>query len=170
MDEDYFIDADDAMVDYLNAHIEGAFLRQEESFEITREGSQKLLNLLVAGIGAAALLLVNLTAGNATASGIPSGLLILLAGWFLCACALLRFCIGIRERPTRFGYPSSLYAIDVETGCRVLLPRLRRFRLFDMESSLNTLVAINCARARALDWTRWGCALVPVAGVIAAVL
>jgi hypothetical protein len=165
-DENHFMDADDEMVEYLGAHVEGAFLRQEESFETTREGSQKLLNLLVAGIGGSALLLFNAMASGGAASGITMGLSVLLSGWFLCACVLLTGCIGIRERPTRFGYPSCLYAIDVETGHRVSLPRLRRFRLFYMEASLNTLAAINRKRARALDWTRWGCAAVPVVAAL----
>jgi hypothetical protein len=166
MDENHFLSANDAMVEYLTAQVDGAFRRQEESYETVREGSQWLLSLLVAGIGATSFWLIG--AADGAAPGVLAGMSVLSVGWFLCAGFLLKYCIGIRERPTGYGYPSDLYSEDAQTGTTVILPRLRRLRIFYREEALRQLIALNRQRARALERARWGCAAVPVIGMIVA--
>lgn len=149
-----YIDADDDMVDYLTKHVDDMFDRQEASYEKTRNGAEKLMNLLVAGIGSAALLLFN----RASAGGVPVwatvGLAVTLIGWAVCAFYLLKNCIQAQERPTRNIHPSSLYYDDPRTGERVSLRDLRRFMIFDSEEAIQRLTEINRTRAVSLNHVR----------------
>ena len=170
MDNEYaYMDADDDMVEYLTAQIDGSFARQEASYEKTREGAEKLLNMLVAGIGAAGMLLFSIANSNG-AIWVLGGLGITASGWFVCAAYLLKKCIVAQPRPTPFSKPSALYFDDARTNKKVTLPSLKRFRIYDKETYINDLAEINRARVKALDFARYGAAACPLIGIVCAAL
>jgi Na+/melibiose symporter-like transporter len=170
MDEYHYMDADDDMVDYLTKEVDGSFVRQEASYERTREGAEKLLNMLIAGIGGATLLLFNLLNSGNTPCWLTAGMLMTVFVWFVCAICLMMFCIRAQERPSLFADPSVLFFDDARTKAKVTLQALRRFLIYHKETSLNKLGATNFRRAKALNWIRYGAITSPAAGLLFAAI
>jgi hypothetical protein len=161
MDENYFMEANDEMIEYLTEKLETDFIKKEASYEKVREGADKLLNLLVTGIGGSALLLI-----GATDAPTVVGLAELLIGWFLCALYLLKNCITARERPSMFSPPDVLYFDDPNTGRKIALHDLKRLRVFDINLYLKELIEIIRKRACCLDYSRYGAAIIPIVGFV----
>jgi len=170
MDENFYMDAPDEMVEYLTKHAEGSVDKLEASYEITRQGAEKLMHLLIAGIGGAALLLFN-QAGAGIVAWSAAGLVAIMAGWFGCALYLLKTCIAARKRLFRFFNTRSLYFEDARTpGEKVTLHTLKRLQIFDMENLADDLQKINFDRAKSLDLARYISAGVALSGVCVSAL
>jgi hypothetical protein len=135
--------ATDEMVEYLGSQgiLLGASL--ETAYERTREKAYRFLTILVAGIGAAFLLLCN-TAKNGE-DFTNAGLFAFFLSWTVCAALLAYQNLRARFRPF------------VETSPRVLykekqtLPELLRLRLYDYSYICDALSRTVEEDAKSLD-------------------
>lgn len=129
IDEDYFMDVSDEMVEYLTDEGKNAVKRMEESFTAIRVRSQLLANILIAGIGGATMLFLN--TWNRENTHISIGLLIIIFGWMGSLIYLTKKALNAHQRPTAFGTPLQLYDSDNPIRLDILL----RKRLYDYSDS-----------------------------------
>ena len=116
---DYFDNASDEFVDFLERIGEEGVKRQEQSFWNIRERCQKLTSLIVAGVSGVTMWLI--------ADGLRSAFfyetLGVTAVWFACGICMMFSCLFGKGRAAAFYPPDILYQDSYE------LNRVRRTRL-----------------------------------------
>lgn len=155
--EDFFLDADDETVLYLESQALGTLDRFEASYRDLKGVSDRLLNLLIVGIGASFMLLFRSEQWNIVSVGI----LVFMLGWIGCGFYLLNTCIKTKRRPLATTTPSKLYFPD-----KTSLDELRRWRVWDMDDACNQLQQITANMANHLDKARRMIALTPCVAIV----
>ena len=117
--EDYFDNASDEFVDFLERIGEEGVKRQEHSFWNIRERCQKLTSLIVTGVAGVTMWLI--------ADGLKSAffyeMLCVAAVWFVCGAFMMFSCLFGKGRAAAFYPPDILYQDSYE------LKRVKRTRL-----------------------------------------
>lgn len=119
LEPDYFDNAPDEFVDFLERIGEEGIKRQEQSFWNIRERCQKLTSLIVAGVAGVTMWLI--------ADGLKSAffyeVLFVAVVWFACGVFMMFSCLFGNGRAAAFYPPDILYQDSYE------LKRVRRTRL-----------------------------------------
>lgn len=163
--ENFFLDASDEMVDYLEAQGVETFNRLEQSYKDSRLNSEKLISILVVGIGAAFMLLYNQIKDDGYVMFISVGLAVFMVCWVLCAFYLLNTCIRTRRRTIPPTSPGGLYYPD-----KTPIGQLRRWRLWNLEDSCDRMERIALSTAKHLDKVRRYIVLSPCVALCASIM
>jgi hypothetical protein len=125
MNRDYFIPAEDNMVEYLTEEGKTACGEQLTAYHMLRERAYKLLVLLLAGSGSGISLYFSLGS-----TPLSIGMLLFALGWSAAALIMVFSCLSSKERPIIGSHPGKLY-FSYENGEKVTLGELKRIRLHD---------------------------------------
>ncbi|AUU01870.1 hypothetical protein Q4Q94_04845 [Morganella morganii] len=179
--DDYFLDADDKLVDFLEKHGEDCIREIHHSNTINKENGQKLLSILIAGVGSSFLLLTQ----RPTLDYLTAGMLALSVYWTLCAIYLVLRVLIVRSRALASSTPYALYHDDYKgfgeedyvvfesrgfSSKRSTLNILRRYRLADLTRIAEISKAENTRIARELERVRIVTILTPACALVISVL
>lgn len=104
----FFLDADDDLVNFLEKHGEDCIREINQSNTLNKENGQKLLSILIAGIGSIFLLLTQ----RSTFDYLTAGMLVFLFYWIFCAIYLVRRVLIVKSRGLVSSTPYALYHDD----------------------------------------------------------
>lgn len=90
--DDYFLDADDDLVNFLEKQGEDCIREIHQSNALNKENGQKLLSILIAGVGSSFLLLTQ----RSSLDYLTAGISVFLVYWALCAVYLVRRVLTVR--------------------------------------------------------------------------
>ncbi|OBW97454.1 hypothetical protein [Gallibacterium anatis] len=148
--DDYFLDTDDEMLEYLEKQAKQSIVEVQRSNEQNREKAYRLLNYLIAGIGGVILILLN-HIGDIHPFLIL-GCIVLIAGWSISSVMLLRYVILSKKRPLTTNIPQNLYNDTFKSSKDSnKLGILRRYELHNTNSYLIQLLKINNEYRRYTD-------------------
>lgn len=179
--DDYFLDADDELVTFLEKQGEDCIREIHQSNALNKENGQKLLSILIAGIGSSFLLLTQRTDLDYLTAGIS----MFLVYWALCAIYLVRCVLTVRMRALASSTPYALYHDDYKgfsdddyavfesngfTAKRSTLNILRRYRLADLTRMAEMGKLENSRIGRELERVRIATILTPACALIISVL
>lgn len=179
--DDYFLDADDDLVNFLEKQGEDCIREIQHSNALNKENGQKLLSILIAGIGSSFLLLTQRT----TLDYLTAGMSVFLVYWALCAAYLVRTVLIVRTRALASSTPYALYHDDYKgfdeidyagfeskgfSAQRSTLNILRRYRLADLTRMAEMGKHENARVGRELERVRIATILTPVCALIISVL
>lgn len=179
--DDYFLDADDDLVDFLERQGEDCIREIHQSNTLNKENAQKLLSILIAGVGSSFLLLTQ----RSTLDYLTTGMSVFLVYWALCAAYLVRNVLSVRLRAIASSTPYALYHDDYKgfgeadyanfeskgfSGKRSTLNILRRYRLADLTRMAEMSKKENTRIGRELEKVRIATILTPVCALVISVL
>lgn len=163
IEDDYFLDVDDKMLEYLELESAKCVHSIEQSISINKENSYKLLSLLIVGVGASFLLITQSDEVNC----FSLLLLIFCAGWTVCLVLLAVFCLKTSKKLILSNSPLDLYSEYYKTSKDYnKLSILRRYKLSTTEDVINNLVKENTRIARWLDRVIIAAVITPIASII----
>lgn len=102
----YFLDADDELVDFLEAQGEACIKDIYQSNTANKENGYKLLSILIVGIGSSFLLLTQ----RPNLDFLSAGLAVFIAYWSLCAVYLVTRVLTVNVRGLVHASPDILYS------------------------------------------------------------
>ncbi|WP_370552992.1 hypothetical protein [Edwardsiella tarda] len=179
--DDYFLDAEDDLVDFLEKQGEDCIREINQSNALNKENGQKLLSILIAGVGSSFLLLTQRSAFDY----LTAGILIFLFYWSLCSFYLVRRVLIVSPRALASSTPYALYHNDYKgfserdyvgfelkgfTSKRSTLNILRRYRLADLTKMAEMGKRENARIGRELEKVRLATILTPVFSLIISVI
>ncbi|MCT8234775.1 hypothetical protein [Proteus mirabilis] len=179
--DDYFLDTDDDLVDFLEKQGEDCIREIHQSNTLNKENGQKLLSILIAGVGSTFLLLTQ----RSTLDYLTAGMLVFLVYWALCAVYLVRCVIVVRARALASSTPYALchkgykgfsdkdYEQFESKGFsaeRSTLSILRRYRLADLTRMAEMSKRENARIGRELERVRIATILTPVCALVISAL
>lgn len=148
--DDYFLDVDDDMLEYLEKQAKQSITEVQKSNEQNREKAYRLLNYLIAGIGGVILILLNHI--RDIHPFLILGSIALIAGWSISSVMLLHYVIMSKKRPLTTNIPQNLYNDTFKfSKDRNKLGILRRYELHNTNSYLTQLLKINHEYRRYTD-------------------
>ncbi|WP_256119891.1 hypothetical protein [Escherichia coli] len=103
--DDYFLDADDELVAFLEKQGEDCIREIHQSNALNKENGQKLLSILIAGVGSSFLLLTQRSGFDYLSAGMS----VFLFYWAFCAAYLVRRVLVVRSRSLASSTPYALY-------------------------------------------------------------
>lgn len=175
--EGYFLDADDALVDFLEKQGEESIKEVRRSNSVNVENGYKLLNIQIVGIGSSFLLLTQKTSWDC----LTVGLTVFIVLWTLCANYLVCFVLSAKKRALICSPPQCLYIEKYKniegpgyeklreagySGAKEVLPVIRRFRLKNLTDTSGELLALNVTLYQSLERARKATILAPVIALI----
>ncbi|HHD7211053.1 hypothetical protein LT989_10740 [Citrobacter portucalensis] len=179
--DDYFLDADDELVDFLEKQGEDCIREIHQSNALNKENGQKLLSILIAGVGSSFLLLTQRTGFDY----LTAGMSVFLVYWALCAAYLVRRVLAVRMRAITSSTPNSLYSEGYKgfgdddyalfeskgfSANRTTLSILRRYRLAGLTRLAEMGLSENARVSRELERVRIATILTPVCALVISVL
>lgn len=178
---EYFLDADDELVEYLERQGEESIKETLQSNTINIENGYKLLNIQIVGIGSSFLLLTQKTSWDYLAVGIAAFTFL----WTWCAIYLVCSGLSVNVRALISAPPNDLYtstfkSIDSEdhqwfrgkgyNGPNKTLPIIRRYRLVNLCETSKEMLALNIKIRTHLDRARIMTILAPVISILASAI
>lgn len=140
--DDYFLDTDDEMLEYLENQAKQSIAEIQKSNEQNREKAYRLLNYLVAGIGGVTLVLLNHI--EKLHFFFILGSIICIAGWSISAVILLHYVILSKKRPLTTNMPQNLYNDSFKSSQENnKLGILRRYELHNTNQYIVYLIRLN---------------------------
>lgn len=174
---DYFLNADDKLVDFLEKQGEEVVREIQASNKINVENGYKLLSIQIVGIGSSFLLLTQQTSFDFLAAGIATFTVL----WTWCAIYLVHSGLLVKMRGLIYAPPQCLYTQsfkDIEEasyqiffdagymGEATPLPLIRRYRLANLNDTANELLLQNEKIRNCLDKARMFTILAPVVAML----
>ncbi|MBD8180172.1 hypothetical protein IFU25_00500 [Pantoea agglomerans] len=178
---DHFLDIDDDMLNFLEKHGEETVREIHLSNLANKESGQKLLSLLIVGIGSSFLLLTQ----NRPEKFLTAGLGVFTLYWSLCAAYLIVRVLNVRQRALATSPPGALYHAGYknfnqgdyerfrEKGFKAEpteLNIMRRYRLFELEEIARDYLRENLRVGLALERVRIATILTPICAFIISTL
>lgn len=151
---DYFLDADDELVDFLEVQGEACIKDIYQSNTVNKENGYKLLSILILGIGSSFLLLTQ----RPTLDFLSAGLALFIAYWSLCAVYLVARVLSVHMHGLVYASPEQLYSENYKminqshyddfknrgfSGECNRLSVMRRYRLHALCLTANELISDN---------------------------
>lgn len=179
--DDYFLDADDDLVDFLEKHGEECIRGIHQSNMLNKENGQKLLSLLIVGVGSSFLFLTQ----RPHVDFLSAGIAVFAVYWAFCATYLVMRVLAVRQRALVSSTPYALYHDDYKgfgpadydsfknkgfTGTDSTLSILRRYRLADLTSIAELGKKENARIGRELERVRIAAILTPIFALIVSAL
>lgn len=179
--DDYFLDADDDLVAFLESQGEASIKETYQSNTINVENGYKLLNIQIVGIGSSFLLLTQKTNWDYLAAGLAVFIFL----WTWCAIYLVHSGLSAKERALIHSPPECLYTETYKNitelnyqylrnngydGPNVVLPIIKRYRLKNLTDTAEELRALNSSLRKSLDRARMATILAPVVALIASAI
>lgn len=179
--DDYFLDADDELVDFLEKQGEDCIREIHQSNALNKENGQKLLSILIAGVGSSFLLLTQ----RSELDYLTAGISVFLVYWGVCAVFLVRRVLSVRQRALASSTPHALYhdgykgfseadyvnfELNGFSATRSTLNILRRYRLADLTRMADMGKGENVRIGRELERVRVATILTPACALIISVL
>lgn len=179
--DDYFLDADDELVDFLEKQGENCIREIHQSSLLNKENGQKLLSILIVGIGSSFLLLTQ----RPDFDYLTAGISVFLVYWALCAAYLVRRVLAVRSRALASSTPYALYHKDYKgfndddyttfelkgfPAKRTTLNVLRRYRLADLTRMAEMSKGENARIGQELERVRIATILTPVCALLISAL
>ncbi|ASG43815.1 hypothetical protein ACRZ6Q_003635 [Citrobacter freundii] len=174
---DYFLSADDNLVDFLEKQGEEVIREIQTSNKINVENGYKLLSIQIVGIGSSFLLLTQKTNFDFLTAGIAAFTVL----WTWCAIYLVHSGLSVKMRGLIYAPPHALYtqsykAIEKVTyqmfydagyqGVENPLPLIRRYRLVNLNDTASELLLENEKIRNCLDKARMFTILAPVVAML----
>ncbi|ERM14385.1 hypothetical protein L585_08675 [Pantoea ananatis BRT175] len=178
---DHFLDIDDDMLNFLEKQGEDTIRDIHLSNLANKESGQKLLSLLIVGIGSSFLLLTQ----NRSESFLIAGLAVFTLYWSFCAAYLIFQVLSVKQRALATSSPYALYHVGYKNFNKVdydsfsakgfkaernELNILRRYRLFELEEIAQDYLRENLRVGLALERARIMTILTPICALIISVL
>uniref|UniRef100_UPI0031BA7240 hypothetical protein n=2 Tax=Klebsiella pneumoniae TaxID=573 RepID=UPI0031BA7240 len=175
--DDYFLDADDNLVDFLEKQGEDCIREIHQSNVTNKENGQKLLSILIAGVGSSFLFLTQ----RSNLDYLTAGIAVFLVYWALCAVYLIHFVLAVRFRALVSSSPYALYHNDYKgfneadysvfeskgfSSQHTTLNILRRYRLADLTRLVEMGKCENTRLSRELERVRIATILTPVCALL----
>lgn len=179
--KEYFLSADDDLVDYLEKQGEESLKETLKSNATNIENGYKLLSIQIVGIGSAFLLLTQKTSWDFLAVGIAVFTFL----WTWCAIYLVCSGLSVKLRAQTFSPPDCLYTEKYKhindnhyqafesvgyKGDRNVLSVIRRYHLVDLSDTSRELLELNHHLRTSLDRARILTILTPVVSIIASAI
>jgi hypothetical protein len=179
--DDYFLDADDELVAFLEKQGEDCIREIHQSNTLNKENGQKLLSILIAGVGSSFLLLTQ----RAGFDYLTAGMSVFLIYWAMCAAYLVRCVLVVRSRVLVSSPPYALYHDGYKhftegdyanfeskgfSAKHSTLNVLRRYRLADLTRMAEMSKKENARIGRELERVRIATILTPVCALLISVL
>lgn len=179
--EDYFFDADDDLVDYLEKQGEEAIREILASNKTNIENGYKLLSIQIVGIGSSFLLLTQKTEFDFLAFGITTFTVL----WTWCAIYLVCNGLSVNMRAIISAPPNALYTQEYKNivpetyaifrkagyqGDNNKLKIIRRYRLVNLADTAKELSIQNEKLRTCLESARMFTILAPVAAMVASAI
>lgn len=172
--DEYFMSVDDDMLAYLEKQGEECIRDLQRSNDVNKDNAQKLLSILIVGIGSAFLLLTQ----HQNSFYVFAGVCAFTIYWSLCAAYLVYKVMFGRIRKLNSASPQDLYSDYYKTindrdyeelsnqhgyeGSRNALSVLRRSRLVNMSEIVDELSAENSRISTSLNLVRLASILTPL--------
>ena len=178
---DYFLDADDDLVEFLEAQGEACVKDIYQSNTLNKENGYKLLSILIVGIGSSFLLLTQ----RPNLDFLSAGLVIFIAYWSLCAAYLVTRVLTVHMHGLVYAPPNTLYTeiyknISQEqfdklksngfTGECSRLSVMRRYRLHSLCLTANELLSDNEKIRTRLVMARMAAIITPACAIFISAL
>lgn len=179
--KDYFLDADDELVDFLEAQGEACIKDIYQSNTVNKENGYKLLSILIVGIGSSFLLLTQ----RPNIDFLSAGLAVFILYWSLCAIYLVTQVLTVHMRGLVYASPELLYtqkykAINQQhfdyfksngfSGECSRLSVMRRYRLHALCLTANELASDNKKIRERLTWARMATIITPACALFISAL
>lgn len=182
--DSYFLDADDGLVDFLEAQGEACINDIYQSNTLNKENGYKLLSILIVGIGSSFLLLTQMH----SLDFLSAGLAVFTTYWSMCAIYLVTRVLSIHIHGLVHASPGTLYkenykAISLEDfdylksqgfagefGSLSALSVMRRYRLQTLSVTADELMADNKKIRTRLTRVRIATIITPVCAIIVAAI
>ncbi len=174
--DDYFLDADDDLVDFLEKQGEDCIREIYQSNSVNRENGYKLLSILIVGIGSSFLFLTQ----RQPPDFLSFGIIVFTLYWSICAMCLVLGVLSVRVRGLISATPDCLYTESYKninddnfkyftdkgySGKKEILPIMRRYRLRDLCITADELVTANVRIRTNLKRVRIATILTPVCAI-----
>lgn len=174
--DDYFLDADDDLVDFLEKQGEDCIREIYQSNSVNRENGYKLLSILIVGIGSSFLFLTQ----RQHPDFLSFGIIVFTLYWSICAMCLVLGVLSVRVRGLISATPDCLYTESYKninddnfkyftdkgySGKKEILPIMRRYRLRDLCITAEELVTANVRIRTNLKRVRIATILTPVCAI-----
>ncbi|WNJ81668.1 hypothetical protein RJE46_10710 [Cedecea neteri] len=178
--DDYFLDADDELVAFLEKQGEDCIREIHQSNVLNKENGQKLLSILIAGVGSSFLLLTQRTGFDY----LTAGMSVFLIYWAMCAAYLVRRVLVVKSRVLVSSTPYALYHHGYKrftegdyasfeskgfSAKHSTLNVLRRYRLADLTRMAEMSKKENARIGRELERVRIATILTPVCALVISV-
>ncbi|EAW9499171.1 hypothetical protein QW46_13835 [Salmonella enterica] len=178
--DDYFIDADDKLVDFMEKQGENCIREIYQSNQTNKENGYRLLSILIVGIGSSFLLLTQ----NPHPDFVSAGIAVFTVYWSVCAILLVLGVLSVQTRGLVSSTPDALYTETYKTlnqsdysylkstgftaDCNRLAV-MRRFRLKELSVTAAELVEANVRIRTRLTRVRLAVILAPIIAITASV-
>lgn len=174
--DDYFLDADNDLVDFLEKQGEDCIREIYQSNSVNRENGYKLLSILIVGIGSSFLFLTQ----RQHPDFLSFGIIVFTLYWSICAMCLVLGVLSVRVRGLISATPDCLYTESYKninddnfkyftdkgySGKKEILPIMRRYRLRDLCITAEELVTANVRIRTNLKRVRIATILTPVCAI-----
>lgn len=179
--DDYFLDADDELVEFLESQGENCIREIHQSNALNKENGQKLLSILIVGVGSSFLLLTQ----RPQLDFLSYGMAAFAVYWSFCALYLVRYVLSVRQRVLVTSTPHALYhegykgfdesdyasfkSKGFAEECTTL-NILRRYRLVDLTEIAELSKKENARIGRELERVRIAAILTPICAIIVSAL
>lgn len=175
--DDYFLDTDDALLDFLEKQGEDCIRDVYQSNTVNKENGYKLLSILIVGVGSSFLLLTQRT----QLDFLSAGLAVFTLYWSACAVYLVLGVLSVQARGLVSAMPNVLYTEDYKTitdddfeglknngfsGAKTPLSVMRRYRLRGLCSIADELLSANKKIRTRLERVRIAVILTPVCAIV----
>ncbi|HBV9231142.1 TPA: hypothetical protein MD927_004159 [Klebsiella aerogenes] len=175
--DDYFLDADDDLVDFLEKQGESCIGEIYRSNSVNKENGYKLLSILIVGIGSSFLLLTQ----KSQIDFLSAGIAVFTVYWAICAIYLVVNVLTVHTYGLISASPESLYTKDYKEICEAdfqslrakgfigkndRLSVMRRYRLKALCVTADELLKVNETIRTRLKKARIATILAPVYAII----
>lgn len=179
--EDYFLDADDDLVDFLEKQGEECIRDIYHSNSLNKENGYKLLSILIVGIGSSFLLLTQ----KSQLDFLSAGIAVFTVYWTICAIYLVINVLSVHIRGLSSASPAVLYSQAYKaisqvnfddmkargfTGSCNKLSVMRRYRLRALSLTADELLRDNKKIGTNLMRVRIATILTPLCAIFVAVI
>ncbi|EIC84012.1 hypothetical protein [Serratia sp. M24T3] len=179
--DEHFLDIDDDMLNFLEKQGEDCIREIHQSNSLNKENGQRLLSILIVGIGSSFLLLTQ----NRYPGFLAAGIAVFTVYWALCAVYLVIYVLSVRRRALASSTPYALYHAGYKefdeadhsnfkskgyTGAPSTLNILRRYRLVDLNEIAELSKNENSRIGKGLERVRIATILTPVCALIISAL
>lgn len=179
--DDHFLDADDELVNFLEKQGEDCIREIHHSNALNKENGQKLLSILIVGVGSSFLLLTQRPGLDFLSAGIAT----FAVYWAFCSIYLVHYVLRVRQRFLASATPYALYGNDYKgfnesdyaffkskgfTEACSTLNILRRYRLVDLTEIADMSQKENARIGRELERVRIAAILTPICAIIVSAL
>lgn len=179
--DDYFLDVDNDMLNYLEMQVTECIGETKQSDNVNKDNAQKLLSILIVGIGSSFLLLTQ----EKYPLFLTVGIGVFTLFWTYCAIFLVLTVMSGRSRKLVFAPADVLYTMNYKNlkaehfeyfktkGFKCgenTLDALRRFRLLELCEISHEMVRKNVIMGQHLNRARIGAILAPVCAIVVSVI